>query len=348
MGARVFRCSGRASALASIWMAVPVSWQTPASGQTQSRVALDYEMGLDVEDCPSRAEFERDVQRQLGYDPFHRDAPRHLIARTSPTPSGLQGSVLWQDEDGRQRGERQLDVNHRDCRELVRSMAFAVVVQLQLLDTGPSPEPVEQPPPRSPPEPPPPPPPPPPEPETTTVQLHATTDEERGGWHMNLGLGPAVAAGLGPNPSLLARVFVAVRYEKYSLELGGAGSLPSTWRADDGRGFESRALMATVAPCFHHARLSGCAVAHLGQLRVQGVGLDEPSTPSGLLSQAGIRLGASQPVGPVLATLHVEGLAALTQWTVLVNESSVWSMPGASFRVGLDFGFPLQLSAAED
>jgi len=313
-------------------------------------VSLGYEMDPTLSDCPAEAEFKRDVTRQLGYDPFRADATRQVVARTAPTSSGMTGALVWRDAEGRAQGERRLVTDHRDCRELVRSMAFAVVVQLQLLDEQaepkPEPEPETQ---AEAPEP--------PQPEVAPVedrprvrirvrqQRQASLKPADGRWQMNLGLGPAVAVGLAPNPSALARVFAAARYGDLSLELGAAASWPATWRSDDGSGFESNAVLASVAPCLHRGWFSACPVAHLGSLSVEGVGIDEPRASSGLLIQTGLRLAGSQPLGPIIATLRLEAMVSLRRWSVEVNEQDIWRMPGATFHAGLDFALPLSGNA---
>ncbi len=310
-----------------------------AEAQPRSEVSLHYEMDPALSDCPSRAEFRRDVMRQLGHDPFRSDAPRRLIARTSLNASGMRGSVLWLDPDGGPQGERQFVAEHRDCRELVRSMAFAVVVQLQLLTT-PAPEPEQEPEATS--EPPPPADIPPQPRETRTVRLIESSDDARNrAWEVQLGAGPSLAFGLAPRPSAVGRLFTAVGYRDFSLELGALGSLPSTWRVADGSGFESFALLARIAPCLQHEPIRGCAVVHVGQLRVEGVGVGLPRSPSGLVGQAGLSLAASQTIGSVVASLRLDALAALTRWKVEVNDSERWEMPSASFLIGVDISVPL-------
>src|SRR5690606_10059046 len=101
--------------------------------------------------------------------------------------------------------------------------------------------------------------------------------------------------------------------------------------------------LATFAPCVNVDWFSGCAVAHFGRLRVSGLSLDEPRAPSGMISQAGVRLAASQSLGPVSASLRLEGLRSFHQWTVEVNRSPVWEVPSTSFVLGLDVALPIAL-----
>ncbi len=337
---------GRLNALLLALLAWVASEQV-ARAEEMQQVSLTYEIGPGALGCPSQAEFERSVERQLGYRPFVDAAPRRVIIRASASAAGLHGTLLWRNADGTPQGERELAVDHRDCRELARSMAFAIVVQLQLLagapprDTPrarerqlPAPEPEPEPEPDAAE----------PAPSYDTTPSEPPTipvfERDRGPWIPSVGLGAGIASGLAPRASGLGRLFGALRQDTFSIEVGGMASWPTTERDSDGNGFRSNVWLGTLAPCLHYEALSGCAVGQLGQLRVRGVGLDRASTPTGLLGEAGVRLGLSQSLGPVVASLRLEALFVLTEWSVEVNDIESWTMPDSTFQLGLDVALP--------
>lgn len=308
-----------------------------AAAQSEHRVSLTYAMDPGLDGCPSRSEFQTSVIRQLGYDPFADEAVRQVVVRAVSSPSGLQGQLLWRDGGGQLQGERQLAAKHQDCRELARSMAFAIVVQLQLLDASAdepkdtrSTEPVSERPARI---------------DGSDVaspeRLPPPEPSHGGVWSSSIGVGASVATGLAPGASLLGRAFGSVRLDAVSLELGASASWPSTERDADGRGFRSNVLLGTFAPCLHVDRFSGCALAQVGQLRVRGLGVDEARSPSGTLAQLGLRLSGSQPLGPLVVSLRLEGLRTLNQWTVQVNSLEVWQVPSTSVTLGFDVALPI-------
>jgi hypothetical protein len=301
-----------------------------------------------LEGCPTRLEFERSVSKQLGYDPFGRRAQYQVLVRATATASGSVGRLVWSDARGQPQGERELVADHRDCRELARSMVFAMVVQLQLLDAAsPKPEP-------GPAQPGEPSRPVPPEDRGTDRRETADNDvppdapseadEPIRVRSLGVGIGPVVAGGLAPEWSVLGRLYGVVRFHAISLELGAAASWPSTWQGSDGKGFRMSVQLASFAPCVEHGRFGACALTQLGRVGVEGTGLDVPRRASGLLGQGGLRLALSQPVGALRASLHLEALQTFTKWTVEVDGADAWTMPNTTVQIGLDVEWPLWVS----
>jgi hypothetical protein len=316
-----------------------------AAAQSEHRVSLRYQVDPSLEGCPTRFEFENSVSRQLAYNPFRDLAQYRVVVRASPTGSGMSGRVLWSDTSGRTQGERAFVAENRDCGKLVRSIAFALVVQLQLLDAAPADgdettpadapaEPSVRPAPRA---------------TGASPRVSVTplppdeTPESFRARSLSVGLGPMISSGLAPDWSILGRVFIGLRFEVLSLELGGVASWPATWRASDGSGFDSNLVMATFSPCLRGERFSGCAVVQLGQLGVEGTGVDEPRTPSAFVGQAGARFAVSAQLGPVVTSVHLDALQTFTRWTVELNDTGVWTMPGTTFQLGIDVELPLQI-----
>jgi hypothetical protein len=322
----------------------------PSIAQPALKVALHYETDGQLEGCPSPEQFQASVRDQLGYDPFDEQAPMRVTASASAAPHGIVGELLWHDADGALRGERRLSADHRDCTQFARNLAFAVLVQLQLLakaaeDAAPdSAEPTTTPPkdpkPASagqsvtddgaPP--------------TKSTRDNKSTPDRPSTGALNAGLGPSVAVGLAPAPSLLGRVFATARHGMLSMELGASGSWPTTHRTQGEAGFRSSALFATLAPCAHLQGFAACGLVHAGQLTVRGTGIDEPRSSSGVLAQAGVRAAFAQPLGPLAASLHVDLLRAFERWAVLIDGAEHWTQPGFTLVVGADFAFGSVLS----
>lgn len=315
------------------------------SAQQTHRVALKYETHPDLEGCPTRLEFESGVRRQLGYDPFSEERPTHrVLVRATPNDAGIGGSLMWSDASGRPQGERLLQARRDDCAQLGRSMVFAMVVQLQLLDGASSGDPViedepapqtttnvSQPEvvsdlPRDPPE----------TADTTSVQVTRAPQ-------LYVGLGPGVASGLAPDMSLLGRGFAALHLQSFALEAGIAASWPTTWRDAGARGFRSNVLLGSFSPCVLLKQLSACDLVHLGRLYVEGTGVDVPRSSSGFVGQAGLRLGVSEPIGPIVGSLHLGVLQSFTGWTVEVDGEGVWTSPETNVQFGLDVALPIPI-----
>jgi hypothetical protein len=308
----------------------------PSAAQPQLSVALHYQTDALLEGCPSREQFQASVSRQLGYDPFAEQAVRHVSASARAASNGIVGELLWRDADGTPRGERRLSADHRNCAQFARSLAFAIVVQLQLLATPKEPAPVAGPQPAQPEA---------PEVEFDVAPLVIEEPPSAGeqyapaAWQWGAGLGASVALGLAPAPRPLGRAFVAVRRRMLSLELGAAAGLPATYRAAGEAGFRSSVAFVTFSPCAHRQSFAACGLVHVGQLAVRGVGLDDPRVSSGVLAQAGLRVALMQPFGPVVGSVRVDLLRIFERWSVLVDGATAWTAPNLTLLLGVDFAF---------
>ena len=91
-------------------------------------VALKYELGAVVENCPSAAELRGAIVQQLGYDPF-QDPPSSpsydVHVKVARQGQGVEAHIEWLDVTGAFDGERRLISEDGDCPELARAVAFA-------------------------------------------------------------------------------------------------------------------------------------------------------------------------------------------------------------------------------
>ena len=296
-------------------------------------VSLDYDGGPG---CPDVQDFEAAVRARLGYDPFAPAAPDHVSVRITPRTGVIDGHLEWRDSTGRWAGDQTLPVATKDCRHLVRALAAALAVQIQLLaatrdpgdgpaapkSSGPPPEPsmpqpapptvprsVPQSEPQSPPQ----------SkaqsspqsspqstiasvsPEETPAAAVETTPSapspSRGpGPVWALGAGTSVGFGMSSSPVLLGRVLGSLGWEHVSLELAAEASLPSTPRRADGAGITQQHLLASAAACGKLTRWKACLLANAGEVRRRGEDIDLPTSAVMPLVQAGARLGIVQPL----------------------------------------------------
>jgi hypothetical protein len=293
--------------------------------------------------CPAEEELRRMVVEQLKYDPFDPQAEQRVAVSVARTDGGFQGRIAWMEADGRLLGERVLSSRGRDCRELAANVAFAVALQLQLVDrrnshaagaAPPNAEPPTSPPkaddptPRSPPEPEPPsqPPPAPPPPEQPLPAR----------WRLLVGAGPGVATGMTPRVSALGRLFIAARLERWSAEVAADAAWPATQREPDGSGVLVHALGSTAAGCGHAGVASACVLGRLGWMRARGVGVKAPNTSWGRFVEVGMRLAMTKELGRLSISLHADGLVMLSRWDVVLNDAVVWTVPRVGGGVGVD------------
>jgi hypothetical protein len=314
-------------------------------------VSLDYDGGLG---CPDLQDFQGRVRARLGYDPFAEEAPDHVFVRITPGIDALDGHIEWRDATGRWAGDQTLPVVTKDCRHLVRTLAAALAVQIQLLamtrdpgagttapkSTGPPPEvtatqPAAQSPVARPSS---------DEPSAPPAAILETNPSAPGtargaqaAWAM--GAGTAVGFGMSSTPVLLGRAIGAVAWRHVSLELAAEASLPSTARRSDGAGFSQQHLLASAAACTMLTRWRACLLANAGEVRMTGEDIDLPTSAVVPLVQAGARVGVVQLLGRyVFVDAHADGLANVVRWTGTLDQVPVWTAPRLAAVVGIDLG----------
>ena len=367
--------NGRACSLVCA-CAVYVAMLGLGAGRAQAAlftVNLDYNGGPG---CPDVQDFEAAVRARLGYDPFAPGAPDHVSVRITPGNGVIDGHLEWRDSTGRWAGDQTLPVATKDCRHLVRALAAALAVQIQLLaatrdpddglaapkNGGPPPEPpMPQPaprpvprsvaqsepqsPPQSKPESKPQSKPAPISPDETPAATVETTPSApsppRGpGPVWALGAGTSVGFGMSSSPVLLGRVLGSLGWEHISVELAAEASLPSTPRRSDGAGFVQQHLLGSAAACGKLTRWRACLLANAGEVRMRGEDIERPTSAVMPLVQAGARLGIVQPLnGAFFVDVHADGLVNVSRWTGALDGLPVWTAPRFAAVLGVDVGF---------
>ena len=178
-------------------------------------ISLDYRTDAALPDCPDASQFRARIVHHLGHDPFRDQAPHRLIARVTLTGGRLQGQVEWRDANDQWEGERAFLSRNDSCDQMVRAMALATAIQIQLLGLAKSgaaePAVVDALPAEPLPPPPPPPPPPviivaapvPPEPWVGVEVGFAVTDDHGGAPAL---MAPRIAVSIGRPSKIVLRL----------------------------------------------------------------------------------------------------------------------------------------------
>jgi hypothetical protein len=279
------------------------------------------------------------VTDQLGHDPFRPDADQEVSISIAKADVGFRARIVWTEPDGRPAGERALSSRSRDCHEIAANVAFAVALQLQLVERGVSPDGnadgTDRPPPttteqenRAP-----------PIPERPAVPAPAPAGSGRASAArvvLAVGAGPAVGVGMTPGATAFGRLFVAARLGWFSGEIAADAGIPSTQREPDGTGVAVTALGSSAAGCAHVAVVSVCLLGRLGWIRARGVDIAAPSTSWGRFGEVGMRLALTREIGRVIVAVHADGLVMLSRWNVVLNDSVVWTAPRVGAVAGVD------------
>src|SRR5688572_5912873 len=120
-------CVTRRCAMALVLSKTTLSYATP-----ELEVELDYVTDPALRACPTEAAFRRMLSDQLGRDPVRVGAAHRVRARAHVEPNGVVGFVRWHHATGEVSGEREM--RGAQCEDLVRAMAFAVAVQIELVE----------------------------------------------------------------------------------------------------------------------------------------------------------------------------------------------------------------------
>lgn len=323
-----------------------------AAASPELYVDLRYEVEGPASRCWDEAELRRSVAKMVRYDPFRAESEVHVVVHVGGTSRAVDGRVEWRNARGDRIGERRFSAKDGNCIKLLTEMSFAVGLQIELLRPKPnSPEvstgtsapsrattpPVGSSDTQSPPKP--------TQPneegqpfrsaEVTNVRALSSRPGSRSStW---VGGGPALALGVAPSLTGHARLFLGVRRDDFSAELGAEGTLPVSERRGDGSGFREHFLGVGAALCAHRALFSACVLGKVSALSVTGFGVDVTRSPNSLLMHTGLRVAATWPLaGRWFAVPHFDTLWLLTPRAVELNRLEMWTMPRLAGLAGID------------
>jgi len=302
-------------------------------------VSLEYQA---PDDCLTQYEFRAVVRKRLGRDPFLDTAPNHVLAFVSQAGGVLSGDIIWHDDSGSSTGQRHFPSTSNRCAQLVEAMAFALAVQIQLLEievdqqmksasgagSGAPTKPNKPEPPA----------PPSPSPDRPIPPVKRAEPVRRGAAPF-IGAGGGLAFGMSSSVVPVGRLFAGLRWTAVAAELGAEVSLPViASRRADGAGFSQWHLLTSAAGCVLPDPWLACALLKVGTVHVSGRDIDEPHGAGTLLAQSGLRVAFSPHLSArTLLSLRAEGLVNLTRWSVMLDQTPVWSSPPFAVTSGLDF-----------
>jgi hypothetical protein len=313
-----------------------VVFRTPgAYAQSALEVELTFTTAPSLLDCPSEATFRNWVREHVGYDPFRAGAPHRILAHARPEGEESVGAVSWHLGSAAV-GEREL--RGRECHDVVRAMAFAVAIQVQLYsdqelaeksdergastpsDAASTPASAS------------------PAPQTAEFQ----TAEPRGtlrpiSWLATTGVGVGVRLRSDPFTTMEGRMFGGLSHDTVGGELAVGGAVPKRWGARHGAGFDYWSLWSSVAVCLLPRPLAGCATGRLERLEARGTGVDVSRTASAWLVEVGPRIAFLAPLSPRWqVNLYIEARAVLSPARIVLDDTQVWKSPTWSLMFGAD------------
>ena len=326
--------------------------------------------------CPDATEFKSVVVGRLGYDPFLEGSTDHVLVRLERRAGGgMHGRIEWRDAAGRLTGEQSFPSAVTECSGLARAVGFALAVQIQFLATAnpggatdgvppgglgpppdarrerevaPAPSPasaadpapaterqtarpeVERPPEAAAPAKP---------PEEIAVSPEPREARSTPAPTLAVGAGPSIGFGFSASPVALGRLFGSLSWQRLSMEIAVAASLPETIRRKDAAGFEQQHVFGSGALCGAASRWNGCLLANAGRIWMAGQNIDLPTSATVALVQVGLRAGLVQTLGRwAFVHAHADGLVNVIRWTGSLDQVPVWTAPRFGAALGVDVG----------
>ena len=330
------------------WTVSALSVPRLADAQEQSKAAplfvrLTYEA---PSQCRSVGEFRAIVRKRLNRDPFVEASSNRVFVAVSQLDGVLSGELVWRDDQGNSTGQQSFPSTNNHCSQLIDAMAFALAVQIHLLEAvvvektksaseeEPRVKPSLQ------------------KDVASATSSHGSepssvapppTPEPRRPAALFIGGGAGLAVGMSSQVVPEGRFFAGLRWTALAVELGLEASAPVITRRADGAGFSQWYLLASAAGCASFQPWSACALMKLGTVRVSGRDIDVPNGTGALVAQAGLRLALRQRLSArTFVSFRTEGLVNLTRWSVLLDGIEVSNTPRFAWVSGLDLAFYFQ------
>jgi len=329
----------------AVTAAISIAFFAPGELQAapeQSSVTLEYS---GVAGCPEAGYFKTIVAERLGADVFADNARTRVIVQIASRSQTFEGKMEWLDAKGNWEGDRSFPAHSHDCEDLVRAMAFTLALQLQLSALGNTPPstpgatpeahenaaaPHSAPPPPSNEKPA-------IHPRVAPVQKPEPVQGSRTRPVLAVGAGALIGFGVASNPVPFARVFGSIAWPRWSLELATEANLPTLVQREDGAGFSSQELLASLAGCRDFSPFSACLLAKAGEVRVSGKNIDVPASSTGAILETGLRIKATQRIyRSAYVSVFADGLVLPIRWGVTLDRNVVWTSPRFVEMLGLD------------
>ncbi|WP_437606211.1 hypothetical protein WMF20_35145 [Sorangium sp. So ce834] len=301
----------RAARLALVAAALVAAARPARASSGEQTASLSWVRLAGAEACVAARALARAVEARLGRAALVSAARADLTIEGRVEPGGSGGwraVIAVADADGALLGTREIATASPRCGAIDDELALAIAL---MIDPSASLSPSAPPPPAAPAQPPAQPPAPAPSQPQVVVQrilipVPPPTPPPPAPWRVEVGAGPLFGLGLLPSPGAAAAIRARLTPPRFwSFEVGGAVWFPneattgaSTTRFSWGEGFVSACPVSLGSA----TRLSACAGARLGALRVGGLGFgvdraDQRLTAGGALD---VRL-TRRLVGPLTA-----------------------------------------------
>lgn len=343
---------------------------TPAAGQVPVRTHLVSQRADGADSCPDELGIRAAVVARLGYDAFADDAPTETAVTWWRDPSGtLHSRVVRTGPGGAPLGSRTLESAADDCAELASATSFAIAVAIDptAAERDPTAPIAPAPPPTAPASPPPPPPPPGPSPTPLPAPpVAASTPPEPWKLVPFIGAAAQVAILAAPAAAASGAIHAGIRIDWFSIavegrfdvEARGADAVEALPGVEDRSPDQaaprevseasevgSRLTLVSLVPCGHVGPAAFCAVGAVGELAVQGYGVDRPESDSALVGAFGPRVGLELPLIASRLGIFAEGgmLFVLPRATVELDDEPAYEESLA--HVVLGGGLRLHLGA---
>jgi hypothetical protein len=296
-----------------------------SAAESPKRVRFDYQRdGGTV--CPDAAALQVGVAARLGYDPFDDNAADRLRVTIRPTAHGLEARIEMDDRDGVPKAERRLLSRQHDCKELASSVELAISIAIDPSGSGAQASASRVSPSSAPP--------PPLGQAPTAEQLGASSSPP---WRLDADLSAMLVAGFrsAPSTSLGLSVGAALKGEYLSLGIEARADWPTSQSLRVGS-MGTSLYTASLVPCLRGRYVGFCALATAGLLHGAGEGLVEAKQANFFYAAVGARIALGYPVARHWSlALYGDAVSPLTESSLAVDGSTVWSSPTLAFALSL-------------
>lgn len=289
---------------------------------------LIYVRGPGADACADEAGFRAAVRNRVGYDPFFPTARRSVVLRFDRVGDRaaprFRSRLEILGDDGVLLGEKTFEEGSDDCQELVRTVALAVSLAIDVED-APTALPDE-----------------PPVPPPSETQLSPVIEARPFKPSLPTAARPRPAfawrgeayglvrgsVGIARGPSMGVGLGAALGKGPWSLGFEGRYDVPSSSDLTP-RGDLAVGLVAgSLVPCGAYRFLFGCLPVTLGSLEAASRGVERPARDRVLFWSIGARAGAELGVLPALAfRLSLDLLIVPERHEVQLGGAEVWRTP---------------------
>ncbi len=321
---------------------VMVTLAVAASARASPSTRLVYTRSADAMACPDEASLRAAVATRFGYDPFFPWAKGAVVVQVWREHGRLNARVQLVDEQGIDRGTRQITSDRDGCASLFDATALAISIALDAADpvasppVAPAPAPSSDVPAFA------------PQPQAPAAPaqapLHADTSRAPPQvaplWR--IGADALVAGGTAPTWAPGIALFAGTRRGFGSIQVEAMGDLST--RSTQGSAdaiVQSSVFAGAVVACAHLGPAFACPLGEIGSLVVWGEGGRQPHTQDRLFAASGGRIGLEWPLSRAV-TVHLRGdaLYDLTHREFFLFDGQtrpVWSTWPLTYDFGVGF-----------